>query len=136
MEKYARAFERFKKAFGKFREVIENSAIPDFFKEEFIIEITTKRFEYTYEAMWKSVKEFLRLRGIECNSPRSCFGELIKEGVISEDYEGILADMIVLRNSLVHIYDEQRAKEIYQEIENKNVLEIFGLVLEALNGSE
>ena len=136
MEKYARTFERFRKAFGKFREIIESPAILDFFKEEFIIEITTKRFEYTYEAMWKSVKEFLRLRGIECNSPRSCFGELIKEGVISEDYESILADMIVLRNSLVHIYDEQRAKKICQEIGNKKVLEVFSLVLEALENSE
>ncbi len=61
--------------------------------------------------MWKCVKEFLRVRGIECNSPRSCFRELIKEGIVPEDYESSLSRLIVLRNELVHVYDEERTRE-------------------------
>ncbi len=132
MEKYTRAFERFKKAFAKFKEVIENPALPEIFKEDFIVEITTKRFEYTYESLWKTVKEFLRLRGIECNSPKSCFREIIKEGVIPESLEQVLFEMIILRNSLVHIYDENQAKAIYKRIKDKEIIKAFSIILNSL----
>lgn len=132
MEKYSRAFERLKKSFAKFKEVIESPLIPEIFKEEFLIGITTKRFEYTYESLWKSVKEFLRLRGIECNSPKSCFRELIKEGLIPEKFEKTLAEMIVLRNILVHVYDEKQAKDIYERIKQKDIIEVFNKTIKAL----
>ncbi len=132
MEKYTRAYEKFKKAFAKFREVIENPALPEIFKEDFIVEITTKRFEYTYESLWKAVKEFLRLRGIECNSSKSCFRAIIKEAIIPENLEQILFEMILLRNSLVHIYDETQAKSIYERIKDKKIIEAFSIILNSL----
>ncbi len=104
----------------------------NFFSEEFLIEITTKRFEYTYEAMWKCIKDFLELRGIECYSPRSCFGALIKEGIVKEEYEPTLAEMIKLRNALVHTYDEEKAKEIYKLIKKEEVYDTFKAVYEAI----
>ncbi len=132
MEKYSRALERFRKSFKKFKEVVENPLVPEIFSEEFIIEITTKRFEYTYESMWKTIKEFLRIRGIECNSPKSCFRELLKEGVVPQELEPILYEMIVLRNTLVHVYDEQQAREIYKRISKKDIIEVFSTVLSSL----
>ncbi len=132
MEKYSRALERFRKSFKKFKEVVESPLIPEIFSEEFIIEITTKRFEYTYESMWKTIKEFLRIRGIECNSPKSCFRELLKEGIIPQELEPILYEMIVLRNTLVHVYDEEQAREIYNRISKKDILETFSTVLSSL----
>ncbi len=129
MEKFQRAYSRFSKAFEKFREIVENPLFPEIFKEEFVVEITTKRFEYTYEAMWKAVKEFLRLRGIECNSPRSCFKELLKESVIDRKYEQTLYELIVIRNILIHVYDEDRSKEIYNLIKNKIFIETFKEIL-------
>ena len=103
------------------------------FSEEFLIEITTKRFEYTFEAMWKCVKDFLRERGIDCFSPRSCFEALIKEGVISEDYESILAEIIKIRNELVHVYDSELAKKLYERLKSKEILETFKKVYEGIN---
>ena len=132
MEKKRRTCERFERAFRKFKEVITNPSLFEFFREEFIVEITTKRFEYTYEAMWKCVKEYLRIRGIECNSPRSCFRELIKEGVVTEDYEGALSRLIVLRNELVNIYDEERAKGIFEELKKPEISETFLGVLKGV----
>ena len=112
--------------------MIENPALPEIFTEDFIVEITTKRFEYTYESLWKAVKEFLRLRGIECNSPKSCFREIIKEGVIPENLEQVLFEMILLRNNLVHIYDETQAKPIYKRIKDKEIIEAFSIILYSL----
>ena len=68
MEKFRRALNRFEKAFTKFKEGLtleEELGIP----REIAAEVLSKRFEYTYEDMWKAVKEALRERGIECNSP-------------------------------------------------------------------
>jgi len=84
--------------------------------------------------MWKCVKEFLRFKGIECNSPRSFFRELIKEGVLSEDYEPVLARLVTLRNELVHVYDEKRAKGIYEEIKTPVVLQTLKAVLKKIKG--
>ena len=84
--------------------------------------------------MWNCVKEYLRVRGVECNSPRNCFRELIKEGIVPEDYEGALSKLIVLRNELVHLYDEERAKEIFEELKKPEVLETFSAVLNGIKG--
>ncbi len=131
MEKYSRAFERLRRAYSKFKEVVENPVFPELFKEEFIIEITTKRFEYSYESLWKSVKEFLRIRGIECNSPKSCFRELIKEGIVPEELEGILSEIIILRNRLIHVYDEKQAKDIYKRLLEEDIRKTFEIVIDA-----
>jgi uncharacterized protein YutE (UPF0331/DUF86 family) len=79
--------------------------------------------------MWKSSKEFLRIKGVECNSPRSCFREMIKDDVVPEGLEGILAEIIVLRNSLVHIYDEKAAREIYLKIKSDKIIDEFETTL-------
>ena len=132
MEKYSRTVEKFRKSLNKFKEIVENPVFPELFKEEFLIEITTKRFEYTYESMWKAIKEFLRKQGIECNSPKSCFSEAIKEGIIPEEYERILSEIVMMRNRLVHIYDEESAKDLFQKIKEKEILNTFEVSLKGL----
>ena len=132
MEKFKRSLERFRKSFEKFKEIVTNPALDSLFKDEFLVEITTKRFEYTFESMWKVSKEFLRLQGIECNSPKSCFRELIKEGKVSEDLEETLAKLIILRNELVHVYDEKMANRIYKEIKKDEILGAIEKVLDGL----
>ena len=134
MEKFERSLERFRKSFEKFKEVVSNPALDSLFKDEFLVEITTKRFEYTFESMWKTTKEFLKSQGIECNSPKSCFRELIKEGVVDEDLEEILAKLVILRNELVHVYDEEMANRIYEEIKKDKVLGAIKKVLDGLSG--
>ncbi len=103
------------------------------FSEEFLIEITTKRFEYAFEAMWKSAKDFLKERGVECYSPKSCFDALIKEGVVPEGYEPILAEIIKIRNELVHVYDYERAKNLYNRLRSRDILDAFKKVCEGLS---
>ena len=104
---------------------MESPFLTEIFKEEFLIEITTKRFEYTYEALWKTLKELLRLQGLECNSSKSCFKEAFKEGLIEERHEETFLEMIALRNRLVHIYDEEMAKEVYLKLKDKKFLLAF-----------
>ncbi len=122
---------------GRYREIVDSlPALSKVLSEEFLIEIVTKRFEYTYEAAWKVAKEFLKVRGIECFSPKSCFADLIKEGVISEKWEGQLYELVKCRNLLVHVYDSNMAKEIFNRIANENVLALFEDMLRGLRTLE
>ncbi len=122
---------------GRYREIVDSlPVLSKVLSEEFLIEIVTKRFEYTYEAAWKVAKEFLRVRGIECFSPKSCFADLIKEGVISEKWEGQLYELVKCRNLLVHVYDSNMAKEIFNRIANENVLALFEDMLRGLRTLE
>ncbi len=124
MEKFRRAYEAFEKAFRRFEEV-RNQNLMSFFREEFYTEIVVKRFECLYEALWKTVKEFLRVRGIECYSPKSCFSELLKEGVVSYSEEELLSELIYIRNRLVHVYEEETVKMLRDRILQEDIYGLF-----------
>lgn len=79
---------------------------------------TIHRFEYTFEAFWKFIKEFLRVEhGIVCNSPKGCFRELFAIGLISEEDTIVFLEMTDSRNDTVHTYREETANLIYSKIE-------------------
>jgi len=132
MEKFRRGLESLEKSLRKFEEAVTNPLFEETFSLEFQIEILTKRFEYTYEALWKAVKEFLRLRGLECYSPRACFEALFKEGLISEEVAETLFEAILIRNSLVHIYDEEAAFNYFEKLKKGPILSAFKSVFERL----
>ena len=121
-EKLRRTFEKFEKAFNKFREIIESRHLFDFLSQELIVEVATKRFEYTFESMWKVLKEYLRREGLDCPTPLKCFKEAFKLGIISESDESLFLEMVEKRNLIVHIYDFTAAKAIYEFIKSKEVI--------------
>ena len=121
-EKFSRTFEKFENALNKFREIIESQHLFDFLNQELIIEVATKRFEYTFESMWKVLKEYLRGEGLDCPTPLKCFKEAFKLGIISESDESIFLEMIEKRNLIVHIYDFKAAKAIYEFIKRKELV--------------
>lgn len=132
MDKRTRAVERFEKALKKFEEIVKNPSLFDFLSKELIVEITTKRFEYTYESMWKALQAFLREQGIECASPLNCFKEAFKQRLIEEDQEEIFAKLVKIRNALVHIYDAELAESYYKEISKPEVYNAMESLLKKL----
>ncbi|MBN2110408.1 MAG: nucleotidyltransferase substrate binding protein [Methanosarcinaceae archaeon] len=76
-----------------------------------------QRFEYTFEAIWKLIKEYLLEReGIVCNSPKSCFREAFRINLINEDESMQALYMTDDRNMTTHTYHEDIAEEIYKEL--------------------
>lgn len=94
--------------------------LEDIFSEPYSIivrDATIQRFEYTFEALWKFIKEFLKNEdGIICNSPKSCFRELFNIGYLNEDKTIIFLEMTDSRNDTVHTYKEGLADIIYNKI--------------------
>jgi nucleotidyltransferase substrate binding protein (TIGR01987 family) len=100
--------QSFQESVGRLREVL---AVPE---STIVRDSAIKRFELTVELAWKSVQKYLREQDIECNSPRRCFQEAYKLGVVSDSEEW--HHMFLDRNLAVHTYDEKFAEGLYQKL--------------------
>jgi len=80
---------------------------------------TIQRFEYTFEAFWKFLRDYLsEYEGIRSNSPKSCFREALSAGLISEEQTVACLEMTDDRNLTSHTYIEELAEQIYRKIES------------------
>lgn len=109
----------FIKALERFSNAVTRKA--EFFKEgygDIYLDLVVKRFEFTYEMSWRTIKRYLDFIGIDCQNPRSCFKEALVQGLIAD--EDAWLDMIEKRNLSSHIYDEDQIKEILERLDDYN----------------
>lgn len=126
-QKLSRTFENFEAAAQKLKQALE----PQFqaqFQKDILIEIVTKRFEYTFESMWKCLKEILLKEGIEALSPLSCFQEAFHAGLIPKKHEAVFPTMVKKRNEIVHIYSDEDAEEVFLLIKDSFSTAIFSVL--------
>lgn len=99
------------KALGTFREIVG---------EPFTVivrDAAIQRFEYTFEALWKFLKEYLQEKeGVVCGSPKGCFREAFSVGMITEEETIRFLQMTDDRNMTSHTYKEEVSKMIYQRL--------------------
>ena len=122
MKRFEERKEDLKKATNKLNEALK--------EEETDLEIDgiLHRFEFTFELAWKTMKDCLEDQGIvgKIGSPREIIKEAFAAGLI-ENGE-IWIDMMISRNELSHLYDEETSREIFDDIKEKYILEINKLV--------
>ncbi len=105
----------FSKALEKFSDIVQRKE--EFFNNglsDIYLDIVVKRFEFTYEMAWKSLKRYLEYLGFSPKSPRQTFKEGFSQGIISD--EVVWLDMIEIRNLSSHIYDEWQISEILDRL--------------------
>ena len=107
-------FGQFKKAHSRLKEAIEIKEESDIKRDAVI-----KRFEFTYELLWKTYKKIARLQKLEYFNPKACFQFAFKSGLIED--EGLFLEIIDARNKTTHVYSEKEAKEIYDFIIEKAI---------------
>ena len=94
--------------------------LEDILREPFstiVRDATIQRFEYTFEALWKFLREYLKdQEGVMCNSPKSCFRELFSLGFSNEEETVKCLEMTDSRNDTSHTYKEQVARTIYGKV--------------------
>jgi len=84
---------------------------------------TIQRFEYTFEALWKFLKEYLKEReGVICSSPKSCFRELFLLEMITEEETVKFLEITDDRNMTFHTYKEEVSKILYEKMSNHYIL--------------
>lgn len=97
-------------------------------ENEIVIDGTLHRFEFTFELAWKTMKDYLEYLGIidGIGSPREIIKTAFANGIIDDGENWI--KMMLARNSLSHLYDEEKSREIYIEIK-----EVYINLFEDLN---
>lgn len=91
---------------------------------DLVIDGVLHRFEFTFELAWKTMKDYLEYQGIseKIGSPREVIKESFSAGIIESGDMWI--EMMLSRNSLSHLYDEDTSREIYEQIKKLYFKEI------------
>lgn len=108
------ALKKLKSASSRLTESVEKA------EDELDRDGVIKRFEFTFELFWKTIKALLVYEGFECTGPRSCIKEGARRGFLTDGE--IILDMLEDRNKTTHIYDETTAEDIFKNIKEKYVL--------------
>ncbi|MBI5825597.1 MAG: nucleotidyltransferase substrate binding protein [Chloroflexi bacterium] len=80
---------------------------------------TIQRFEYTFEATWKTAQLYLaEVEGVSVNSPKGVVRASWQAGLFDEATSKLALQMCDARNMTVHTYNEKIAMTIYHQIED------------------
>jgi len=124
MTKSEITIKQFEKAVMRLDEVL---AVPE---TDIIRDSAIQRFEFTLDISWKMIKALLEEeKGIICVSPKECFREAYRQGIINYDEDWI--KFVDMRNETVHTYNEDNAERIYNQL--PNALSHFKKLLEIVN---
>ena len=123
MERYTRffkTFEKLQKAYFALEKAVQQPY------DEFIQDSVIQRFEFTFELLWKTLKEALNILGINVSSPREAIIQSFKQWFI-DDLQLFLT-FKDLRNLTSHTYEEDLAKDVYDFIV-KNYWKIYDVIM-------
>jgi nucleotidyltransferase substrate binding protein (TIGR01987 family) len=125
MSDYRQKYENFQNALRRLNEgVIKLDNSNDLLRDGLI-----QRFEFTFELAWKTLKAIFEDEGlIGLNSPKTVLREAYAAKIIKKD--DLWLSMLIDRNSTSHIYSEQVAIQICNNIVNKYVIEFNNLLEE------
>ena len=114
-ERFMQRKEDFKNATKRLQEALNEEA------SDIVIDGILHRFEFTFEIAWKMMKDYLEYMGVieKTGSPREVIKSAFQLNLI-EDGEKWL-QMMISRNTLSHIYDEQESRDIYLKIKNEYI---------------
>lgn len=109
--KVNQSLENLGKAIQRLREALQESS-----ENSLIVDGTIQRFEFTFELFWKTLKRLLETEGIKTKTPR----ETLKQGYMIGwlHNEEAWLQMLRDRNETSHVYDEEKAREIYRNIKS------------------
>lgn len=115
MDRFNQKREDFYNALDRLDEALKEEPI------DIIIDGVLHRFEFTFELAWKVIKSYLEYLGVaeKTGSPRETIQNGFKQGLIA-DGEGWI-EMMISRNSLSHLYDEEESRLIYDKINKKYI---------------
>jgi nucleotidyltransferase substrate binding protein (TIGR01987 family) len=85
---------------------------------EAIRDSVIKRFELTYELLWKYLREYMiTAHGVSIDSPRKVFQECLSLSIIDESETEELIDLVEDRNLTAHVYDMDLANQVANDIQ-------------------
>jgi nucleotidyltransferase substrate binding protein (TIGR01987 family) len=124
--RWQQRFDNFSKAYTLLRSALEEKEIDDF--DDLQKEGLIQRFEYTFEFLWKTVKDFLENEkvDIEIISPKNVIKAAASSNLLTRmDADGeMLLDMLEKRNLMSHTYDMSKFTEVLIKLKSVYLPEI------------
>lgn len=122
MKRFEERKEDLKNAKDRLKEALTEEA------NDLAIDGVLHRYEFTFELAWKTLKNYLEYLGVQLDtgSPREIIKESFAHHLITNGE--IWLKMMLARNSLSHLYDEENSRQIYYAIKNEYFAEIEKLV--------
>lgn len=82
-----------------------------------------KRFELTYDLLWKYLREYMIItQGITADSPRKVFQQCLSLGLTNDKETSELIDLIEDRNLTTHVYDVELANQVAEDIQRHHAV--------------
>ena len=102
-------------------------------KTDIVRDSAIQRFEFVLDLAWKTVKAFLEEnQGIRCASPKECFREAYRHGLI--EYTDEWLRFVDMRNETVHTYNQDLAEKIFSQL--PEVLKYTNQLLSAIKNKK
>lgn len=119
-ETYEEMIEKRKKVLAKATERLKEALNEK--ETEIAIDGTLHGFEFTFELAWKTMKDLMEYNGIieTTGSPREVLRTAFQHRLIEDGETWI--DMMLDRNKLSHLYDEETSRKIYKDIKEKYIV--------------
>ena len=117
MKRFEQILSDFDKALSRLNEAVPTA------KSEFEMDGVIQRFEFAFELSWKTMKRFLEMQGLICNSPRGCLKEAFQAELIQN--EAVWLQMLADRNASTHLYDQTVSREIFNRIKTQFISEFL-----------
>jgi nucleotidyltransferase substrate binding protein (TIGR01987 family) len=123
MSDYKQKLENFQNAAARLNEgLVKFDAANDLLRDGII-----QRFEFTFELAWKTLKALFEDEGLKgINSPKTVLKEAFIALLITD--EELWLNMLNDRNSTAHIYSEEMAQGICDNIATKYAAEFERLI--------
>ena len=113
--RWIQRFDKYKKAFSSLSadiKLAEKRKLSDIEQRGLI-----QAFEYTYELAWNTIKDFYQSMGeTEIQGSRDAFRIAFNRKLVSNQ---TLIETVRSRQLISHTYNEETAKEIFNDIKNK-----------------
>lgn len=109
-EKIAKSMENLENALNRLGEALAESNEAN----KLAVDRTIQRFEFSVELFWKTLKRILFDKGVETHSPK----DTLKKAFAYKWFDNmdLWLGMLNDRNQTSHIYNEDKALEIYNNI--------------------
>lgn len=114
MERLKQKVDSAKRALKTLQELLDSHSLTTVERDAAI-----QRFEYTFEAVWKAGKAFLReIEGLEIGSPKGVIRGFFQVGLFTEEQTVLALAMVDDRNLTSHTYNEGLAEQICYQLGN------------------
>lgn len=113
--RWKQRFENFDKAFLRLDEALKVTAA---YPQDRLYAIAlVGAFQFTFELAWKTLKDYLQYAGVDTSLPRDVIKQAFHYQIISDGQLWI--DMLADRNIMAHVYQENKALVVINNIRDK-----------------